>query len=65
MSDRQTNPIKDKGTHNLIYKCEAKKCNIVHTKYIPYTETARLITLDIALPMVLNIAGTVFKIYAK
>ena len=26
------NPAKENGTHNLMYKCEAKKCIIVHIK---------------------------------
>jgi hypothetical protein len=60
----KTNPIKENGTQNLIYKCEAKKCNIVHTKYIPYKEIAICITLDIVLPISINITGIVFKIYS-
>jgi hypothetical protein len=64
MNGETINPIKESGTQNLIYKCEAKKCSIVHIKYIPYTEIVTCITLHITLPILINSDGILFKIYA-
>jgi hypothetical protein len=58
-------PIKESGTHNLIYKCEAKKCNMVHTKYIPYKEIVMFITLYAALLILIKKSGILFTIYEK
>jgi hypothetical protein len=64
MNGETIKPIKERGTHSLIYKCEAKKCSIVHIKYIPYTEIVMCITLHITLLILINIAGILFKMYA-